>query len=133
MCVCCVCQVCVVCVGVEAYTCSVHTRCLIKFLITILNHALIHNSASKTYMGLCVRAHCISYSHSSPLTPQEKEHSIPHDELGRDVASVTVLQRNHEAFENEASALGSQVSVHRCSLHSRYIICAVNMHMFVLW
>jgi hypothetical protein len=40
---------------------------------------------------------------------QEKEDSIPHDELGRDVASVTVLQRKHEAFENEGSALGSQV------------------------
>lgn len=42
---------------------------------------------------------------------QEKEHSIPHDDLGRDVASVTVLQRKHEAFENEASALGGQVRV----------------------
>ena len=40
---------------------------------------------------------------------QEKEHSIPLDDLGRDVASVAVLQRKHEAFENEASALGAQV------------------------
>ena len=94
---------------------------------------LLYTYTSRPYIGLFEYAHCISYSHSSPLTPQEKEHSIPHDELGRDVASVTVLQRNHEAFENEASALGSQVSVHRCSLHSRYIICAVNMYMFVLW
>ena len=42
---------------------------------------------------------------------QEKEHSIPLDDLGRDVASVAVLQRKHEAFENEASALGAQVRV----------------------
>ena len=31
------------------------------------------------------------------------------DELGRDVASVTALQRKHEAFESEASTLGTQV------------------------
>ena len=75
---------------------------------------------------------CLSLSHLkfSLIPLQEKEHSIPHDDLGRDVASVTALQRKHEAFENEASALGTQVRVGvavmarvcLCFLHpSRYI------------
>ena len=56
---------------------------------------------------------CLLLSHLkfSLIPLQEKEHSIPHDDLGRDVASVTALQRKHEAFENEASALGTQVRV----------------------
>ena len=34
---------------------------------------------------------------------------MPEDDLGRDVASVEALQRKHERFESEISALGSQV------------------------
>ena len=41
---------------------------------------------------------------------QEKESSIPHEELGRSIATVQVLQRKHEAFERELTALGNKVN-----------------------
>ena len=43
------------------------------------------------------------------ILSQEKELSIPHEELGRSIATVQVLQRKHEAFERELTALGNKV------------------------
>ena len=40
---------------------------------------------------------------------QDKENSIRHDDLGRDIATVQALQRKHETFEHELEALGNQV------------------------
>ena len=40
---------------------------------------------------------------------QDKEMAIPHEDLGRSITTVQVLQRKHEAFERELSALGSKV------------------------
>ncbi|XP_065894234.1 spectrin beta chain, non-erythrocytic 1-like isoform X3 [Dysidea avara] len=40
---------------------------------------------------------------------QEKENSIRHEDLGRDITTVQTLQRKHEAFEHELEALGNQV------------------------
>ena len=42
---------------------------------------------------------------------QDKEHSIRHDDLGRDIVTVQALQRKHETFEHELEALGNQVSI----------------------
>ena len=58
------------------------------------------------------------------LVVQEKELSIPHEELGRSIATVQVLQRKHEAFERELTALGNKVlhveSYHNYSLTARH-------------
>lgn len=40
---------------------------------------------------------------------QDKEGSIPHEELGRSIATVQELQRKHEIFERELTALGNKV------------------------
>ena len=40
---------------------------------------------------------------------QDKESSIPHEELGRSIATVQELQRKHEIFERELTALGNKV------------------------
>ena len=40
---------------------------------------------------------------------QDKEGSIPHEDLGKSVATVQVLQRKHETFEREVTALGNKV------------------------
>ena len=40
---------------------------------------------------------------------QDKEGSIPHEDLGKSVATVQVLQRKHETFEREVVALGNKV------------------------
>jgi spectrin beta len=40
---------------------------------------------------------------------KDKEGSIPHDDLGKSIATVQVLQRKHETFERECSALGNKV------------------------
>ena len=45
---------------------------------------------------------------------QDKEGSIPHDDLGRSIASVQVLQRKHETFDREVSGLGNKVSLIIC-------------------
>ena len=42
---------------------------------------------------------------------QEKQSALPEDDLGRNVAAVESLQRTHERFESEISALGSQVGL----------------------
>ena len=41
---------------------------------------------------------------------QDKESSIPHDDLGKSVATVQVLQRKHETFEREVTSLGNKVT-----------------------
>jgi len=43
--------------------------------------------------------------------PQDKEKSIPHEELGRNITTVQVLQRKHETFERELTALGNKVGL----------------------
>ena len=43
------------------------------------------------------------------LVRKDKESSIPHDELGRNITTVQVLQRKHETFERELTALGNKV------------------------
>ena len=45
---------------------------------------------------------------------QDKEMAIPHEDLGRSITTVQVLQRKHEAFERELSALGSKVGEKLC-------------------
>ena len=40
---------------------------------------------------------------------QDKKVAIPLGDLGRSIATVQVLQRKHEAFERELSALGNKV------------------------
>lgn len=45
---------------------------------------------------------------------QDKEMAIPHKDLGRSITTVQVLQRKHEAFERELSALGSKVGEKVC-------------------
>ncbi len=45
------------------------------------------------------------------LCSQDKESSIPHEELGRNITTVQVLQRKHEIFERELTALGSKVHI----------------------
>ena len=40
---------------------------------------------------------------------QDKEGSIPHEDLGKSIATVQVLQRKHETFEREMAALGNKV------------------------
>ena len=40
---------------------------------------------------------------------QDKEGSIPHEDLGKSIATVQVLQRKHETFEREVAALGNKV------------------------
>ena len=45
---------------------------------------------------------------------QDKEMAIPHEDLGRSITTVQVLQRKHEAFERELSALGSKVGEELC-------------------
>ena len=40
---------------------------------------------------------------------QTKEGSIPHDDLGKSIASVQALQRKLEAFEREVAAMGTKV------------------------
>lgn len=42
-------------------------------------------------------------------TLQDKEASIPHEELGRSIATVQELQRKHEIFDRELTALGNKV------------------------
>ena len=49
------------------------------------------------------------HDESVHLCLQEKESSIPLEELGRSIATVQVLQRKHEAFERELTALGNKV------------------------
>ena len=48
-------------------------------------------------------------SHYTSCTCQEKENSIRHEDLSRDITTVQTLQRKHEAFEHELEALGNQV------------------------
>lgn len=48
---------------------------------------------------------------------QDKEGSIPHDDLGRSIATVQVLQRKHETFEREVSGLGNKVGLLICLIH----------------
>jgi hypothetical protein len=43
------------------------------------------------------------------LNLQDKEASIPHEELGRSLATVQELQRKHEIFDRELTALGNKV------------------------
>ena len=40
---------------------------------------------------------------------QDKEGSIPHEDQDKSVATVQVLQRKHETFEREVTALGNKV------------------------
>lgn len=40
---------------------------------------------------------------------QGKEGSIYHDDLGKSIATVQVLQRKHETFEREVTAMGNKV------------------------
>ena len=40
---------------------------------------------------------------------QNKEGSIPHEDLGKSIATVQVLQRKHETFERELAAMGNKV------------------------
>ena len=40
---------------------------------------------------------------------QDKEGSIPHEDLGKSIATVQVLQRKHETFERELAAMGNKV------------------------
>ena len=42
---------------------------------------------------------------------QDKERAMP-QELGRNVRTVQVLQRKHETFERELTALGTKVTNH---------------------
>ena len=42
---------------------------------------------------------------------QGKEGSIHHEDLGKSIATVQVLQRKHETFEREVTALGNKVHV----------------------
>ena len=51
---------------------------------------------------------------------QDKEGSIPHDDLGKSIATVQVLQRKHETFEREVTALGNKV--YRIYSHSSVFI-----------
>ena len=56
-----------------------------------------------------LRSSCISV-----IVQQDKEMAIPHEDLGRSITTVQVLQRKHEAFERELSALGSKVGEKLC-------------------
>lgn len=56
---------------------------------------------------------------------QEKEASIPQEELGKNIAAVQTLQRRHETFERELVALGNVVSV-KLKLNSE-LMCLSSM------
>ena len=49
------------------------------------------------------------YGANTVFCMQDKESSIPHDDLGKNIATVQVLQRKHETFEREVLALGNKV------------------------
>lgn len=46
---------------------------------------------------------------------QGKESSIHYEDLGKSIATVQVLQRKHETFEREVTALGNKVHVCGCT------------------
>lgn len=56
---------------------------------------------------LCV----LSWLINSLMWQQDKECSIPCEDLGRSVATVVVLQKKHEVFEREVVVLGNKVLV----------------------
>lgn len=65
---------------------------------------------------------------------QGKEDSIHHDDLGKSIATVQVLQRKHETFEREVTALGNKVHVHMCMqtmhVNTNKSRCASLPHMY---
>ena len=61
-----------------------------------------------TYIHTYIHVTACTYVHMLHLS-QDKENSIRHDDLGRDIATVQALQRKHETFEHELEALGNQV------------------------
>ena len=76
---------------------------------------------------MCIHSHYIS------CTCQEKENSIRHEDLGRDITTVQTLQRKHEAFEHELEALGNQVrTASVIQVHTFVYSLQMCVHMWAL-